>query len=407
MSSKLARGDQRGPPPSGLTRDEDSARGLSAVLQATEAVGSDVDLAETLCKVAAAASEVMQATQASISLRDGRTRGDLYLAAAVGLSPEYVAILNGGRRTRLGLGISGVAMQSRRPVVVSDVATDPRFERWRDVAQREGYASMVSMPLTTDDAVLGVLSIYRPTVGEPSESRLRVLGAVARQAALAVRNAQLAHASMAHLAVVESTLASLRAQAHEFSNKLHAISGLLSIGEYTKAQVFIGALSEAPGSAANDLTDRIRDVTFAAYLISAKREALGRGVDLSIDPSSHLDALPPFADVLTFITIAGNLITNAVEAVVDVPKRRRRVQVKLTQDAEETVLLVRDHGPGLPVGESELVFSPAFSTKRAGGGIGLSLVYDEVSRLGGQVTVDQDEAGWTRFVVMIPHQPSE
>jgi signal transduction histidine kinase len=357
--------------------------------------------------VASAAAEVLQATRASISLRDGRTRGDLYLAAVVGLSPEYVAVLNGRRRGQVGRGVSGTAMQSRRPVVVPDVATAPGFEDWREAAQREGYASMVSMPLAVHDAVFGVLNIYRPSAGRPSAAQLRVLGAVARQAALAVRNAQLAHASAVHLALVESTLASLRAQAHEFSNKVHAISGLLSIGEYAKAQAFIGALTEAPGSATNDLTDRIRDVTFAAYLLSAKRAAAGRGVELSIDPRSHLGALPPHADVLTFITIAGNLITNAVDAVVDLATSRRRVQVQLAQDAEQTVLTVKDHGDGLPVGESESVFAPGFTTKRTGGGIGLSLVYDEVSRLGGQVTVERDGDAWTRFVVVIPHEPGD
>jgi transcriptional regulator with GAF, ATPase, and Fis domain len=139
VPSRLARGERRGQPRARVPQDED-ALGLSAVLQATEAVGSDADLAETLRMVASAAAEVMQATRASISLRDGRTRGDLYLAAAVGLSPEYVGVLNGRHRGQVGRGVSGTAMQSRRPVVVPDVATDPGFEDCRP-SRRSGRAA--------------------------------------------------------------------------------------------------------------------------------------------------------------------------------------------------------------------------------------------------------------------------
>ncbi|WP_055605342.1 Spo0B domain-containing protein, partial [Streptomyces prasinus] len=105
----------------------------------------------------------------------------------------------------------------------------------------------------------------------------------------------------------------LRAQAHEFANQLHTISGLIQIGEQDEVVRYIRALSRRRQSLDVTLSRRVRDTALAALLTAKASLAAERRVSLRISDSTALDRLAP-EDAADVATVVGNLVDNAVDA---------------------------------------------------------------------------------------------
>jgi two-component system CitB family sensor kinase len=193
----------------------------------------------------------------------------------------------------------------------------------------------------------------------------------------------------------------LRSQAHEASNRLHAIVSLMELGHPDRALAF--AADELTVS--QRLTDRVvgsvGEPALTALLLGKAAQASERGIDLRIAAGAQwpLDAAP----VRDVVTIVGNLIDNAFDAVSG-QTGDRWVEVDSTVDGSEVVLRVSDSGPGLPPDSVEEAFRRGFSTKEQGSagrrGIGLALVAQSVSRLGGTLAVDGPPGA--TFTVRLP-----
>ncbi|GEC02469.1 hypothetical protein SSP24_01240 [Streptomyces spinoverrucosus] len=105
----------------------------------------------------------------------------------------------------------------------------------------------------------------------------------------------------------------LRAQAHEFANQLHTISGLIQIGEQEEVVRYIRALNQHRQSLDITLSRRVRDTTVAALLMAKSSQAAERKVHLRISDHTALDRLTP-EDAADVATVVGNLVDNAVDA---------------------------------------------------------------------------------------------
>jgi two-component system NtrC family sensor kinase len=107
-----------------------------------------------------------------------------------------------------------------------------------------------------------------------------------------------------------------------------------------------------------------------------------------------------------------NLITNAVQAVSQLPPGRgRRISIATTRDDSQAMLRVRDTGPGVPPQHASSLFTPFFTTKAAGQGtgLGLSLSYGLVKAHGGELRYEPAPEGGAEFRVVLPlhRQPVE
>src|SRR4029450_3464573 len=179
----------------------------------------------------------------------------------------------------------------------------------------------------------------------------------------------------------------LRAQAHEFDNRLHTIAGLIELGDAEEAVGFVHRISSSRSEFSGVVTAVVRDPAIGALLIAKASQAAELGVDLRIAPDS---ALPPLSDGLStdVATVVGNLVDNAMDAASTAPPRWVGVSVGLVDGEVEVV--VRDSGPGVPPGMEREVFRRGISTKEGPGagehGIGLSLVPLVCARRGGGVT---------------------
>ncbi len=140
----------------------------------------------------------------------------------------------------------------------------------------------------------------------------------------------------------------------------------------------------------------------AALLLGKTAQAAERGVDLRLDPDSRVSALP--VEGRDMVTLLGNLLDNAFDAVAE--RDERRVEVRVVAGAGALELDVSDNGPGLPDGVAEQAFRRGWSTKRGdagiGRGLGLALVGQVARKYGGRVSVSQSSLGGARFTVRIP-----
>jgi signal transduction protein with GAF and PtsI domain len=149
---------------------------------------------ELLRSVTATARSLFEAAACSIALVDDSGEALVFTAASGAGADEIV-----GTSIPVGRGIAGWVAASEQPIAIGDVTRDPRFAR--DVAEATGYVprSILAMPLQGTHDVLGVLEVLDPGVvdadgengsGLGGERGLAVLGLLARQAALAVEQAQ-------------------------------------------------------------------------------------------------------------------------------------------------------------------------------------------------------------------------
>jgi sensor histidine kinase regulating citrate/malate metabolism len=185
----------------------------------------------------------------------------------------------------------------------------------------------------------------------------------------------------------------LRAQAHEFANQLHTISGLIQIGEQDEVVSYIRALSRHRQSLDVTLSRRVRDTAVAALLMAKASLAAERKVSLRISDDTALERLAP-EDAADVATVVGNLVDNAVDAAA--ARDDAWVEVALRQDASSVEIAVRDSGPGVAPELAHEVFSHGFTTKAAREGergIGLALTKLVCERHGGEISVANTPEG--------------
>jgi len=213
------------------------------------------------------------------------------------------------------------------------------------------------------------------------------------------------------LGAFQGTTDLLRAQAHEFANQLHTISGLIQIGDYDEVVTYVRTL--VASRAAVDLTvaQRVRDSSVAALLVAKSAQAAERRVELKVGPGTALEALEPRSS-FDVATVIGNLIQNGMDAVTSVPTSSAsdgpigwvEVDVRQTDDVVEVV--VRDSGPGVAATIASEVFEHGFTTKAARDGergIGLALIRRICRNRGGDVEV-RDTASGAEFAVWMTVQ---
>jgi sensor histidine kinase regulating citrate/malate metabolism len=203
------------------------------------------------------------------------------------------------------------------------------------------------------------------------------------------------------LDVTRATTDSLRVQAHEFSNRMHVVAGLIELEEYDDVRDYIRRITADEAELTARVSEAVEDPAVAAMLMAKSRQATERGITLLLDEHTHLSRLD--RDLSTDLnTILGNLVDNALDAV---PDDGGRVRVSLSENGSGTVrLVVHDNGPGVPTDELDTVFVRGFSTKAAepgaSRGIGLALVRMVCDKRGGEVSVTNDDGAV--FAVSLP-----
>lgn len=193
----------------------------------------------------------------------------------------------------------------------------------------------------------------------------------------------------------------LRAQSHEFANRMHTLVGLVELGHYGEAIRFVTDVSAARDALTEQLKEAIRDPKLVALTLAKSSLAEERGVQLRVADDCHVDA--DLTDVTAVLTVTGNLIDNAIEATAQAPGPRW-VELTVVSAGENLMIRVRDSGPGVPDDMREAIFTDGFTSKSsptgARRGLGLALVRQITERRGGMVSVGRD--GGAVFTAVLP-----
>jgi CitB family two-component system sensor histidine kinase MalK len=197
----------------------------------------------------------------------------------------------------------------------------------------------------------------------------------------------------------------LRAQTHEFMNKLHVILGLVRLGEHERLNTFITGVAGRLDDEVGFVVQRIKDPVVAGFLLARFSSAREQNILMQLDQDA---SLPPCADDAVshdLVTVLGNLLENAVEAIGD--GTRREIRVALRPDGELLHLSVADTGPGLPEAVLAQAFVRGFSTKGEKRGLGLWQAARTVEARGGYLKGESRAGGGAAFTASIRLFPGE
>jgi len=252
---------------------------------------------------------------------------------------------------------------------------EPQFD---EEVWRHGYSIIANrLPLRQGDEITGVVSSFR-------------------------RKDEVAMVSK-KLTRIQQYADSLRSQAHEYSNKLHTIAGLIQIGATDQALALIGQESESHQELINLLVEAVPDPVLAGCLLGKFNRAREMGLQLVIDSGSHMTEVPEKLPREHLVSIIGNLIENALEATLEHKGAGGEVNLSMTDLGNDLIFEVEDQGPGVSMEQEVKIFEKGFSSKdKEGHGIGLHLVKSLLDKLGGTVTVEAGTNCGSRFIVYIP-----
>ncbi|MDI2031981.1 sensor histidine kinase [Saccharopolyspora sp. TS4A08] len=196
---------------------------------------------------------------------------------------------------------------------------------------------------------------------------------------------------------VRSTADTLRAQRHEFTNRLHTLSGLLQTGRQQEAVDYVQALTRGEITGLGPASDAVRDPYLVAFLSAKKSVAAEKDVALELAGTSWVPTA--LAAPVEVITVVGNLVDNAIDAARVGATRPARVEVDLLADGTTLHVSVVDTGDGVAEDRREEIFAEAVSSKPDGNGLGLALSRQAARGLGGDVWVTGPDSS---FVAKLP-----
>jgi two-component system CitB family sensor kinase len=197
-----------------------------------------------------------------------------------------------------------------------------------------------------------------------------------------------------------STTDALRSQAHEFSNRMHIVAGLIELEEYDEAMRFATSTTAAHEVLARSIADRVDEPAVAALLLAKSATVAERGAKLIVSGETEL-CREDVGDPRDLLLVVGNLIDNALDALVG-DAGWIRVTVRSTDNG--VLVEVCDSGPGVAPDLADEVFRHGFTTKvaQSGGarGLGLALTRQACVRRGGWVRVRNDNGAV--FTALLP-----
>jgi len=314
---------------------------LSALAEVSQAVTSPLYLEDILDIVVQMAARVMKARMCTLLLVDEAT-GELVLRARQQQGTAFQA----RPPLKLGEGVVGQVAATGETANVLDVRQDSRY-RYADAAREEGLCSLLSVPLSVRDRVIGVFNCYTAEPHRFSDDEIALFSTLANQTALAIENARL---------VTESAI--VREMHHRIKNNLQNVAMLLHLqmsgGREVSAQdvlhesinriLSIAAVHEVLSQRGFRLVDVKEVLTRVGRSVAQNMSRPDQSIEVSIEGDDV--SLP--SQAATSLALAVNeLIQNAFEHAF-VGQGSGHVAVSLRRTPGELSVRVADDGVGLP-----------------------------------------------------------
>jgi signal transduction histidine kinase len=410
---------------------------LEALRKVGEAIGSSIDLDEVLDRIVRNAvrltnlgfGDITLGTEGG-SIMEYDESSDSFHVRAVGsgrLLLEQLRAITIHRDSTL----VGRAALAHRPLQVPDLAKaelDPHLE----ILFRDGWRSVLAVPMLRGDDMVGVLVIRRRGTGAFPRDVIETLGAFASQSALAIVNARLFRELQTKTSELE--IAShhksefLASMSHELRTPLNAVIGFSEVlldrmfGELNEQQDEYLRDIRNSGKHLLALLNEILDLskveaghmvlepsTFSVgsaleYSLTVVRErATAHAITVTLRVSDDVDTID--ADELRFKQVVVNLVMNAVKFTPD----GGSVTIRAYREGTELIVTVTDTGIGIPLEDQERIFESfqqgGRAPKEEGTGLGLTLSRKIVGLFAGRMWLDSTPGEGSTFGFSIPGLP--
>ena len=193
----------------------------------------------------------------------------------------------------------------------------------------------------------------------------------------------------------------LRAQTHEFMNKMHVIMGLIDMQAYAELKQFTKEIAYNRQSEVSYIVTRLKDITLAGFVLGKISRSRELDIDFSLSEESELHNNLEVPSVHDLVLIIGNLVDNAFDVLKDY-KGERIVNLSVLDFDKELVIVVEDSGPGMDEETKKNLFNLGYSSKGEGHGYGLHLVKNSIENLNGSMDVESTLGEGTVFTVRLP-----
>jgi len=403
---------------------------LEALRKVGEAVGSSLDLDEVLDRIVSNAVQLTGTDGGSILVYD-ESSDSFHVRAAFGASRDLLEQLRAITINRESTLVGRTAL-ANRPLQVPDLAQtelDPHL----DILFRDGWRSVLAVPILRGDKMVGALVIRRRSTGSFPPDMTELLQTFASQSALAIVNARLFRELQTKTKELE--IASqhksefLASMSHELRTPLNAVIGFSEVlldrmfGELNERQDEYLHDIRNSGKHLLELLNEILDLskveagqmvlepsTFSIrsaleYSVAMLRErATLHAITVTVEVADDVGTIE--ADELRFKQVVLNLLSNAVKFTPD----GGSVSVRSYREGSELIVTVTDTGIGVPPEDKERIFESFQQGRRGapkeeGTGLGLTLSRRIVGLFGGRMWLESTPGVGSTFGFSIPVLP--
>jgi CitB family two-component system sensor histidine kinase MalK len=197
----------------------------------------------------------------------------------------------------------------------------------------------------------------------------------------------------------------LRSQTHEFMNKLHVVIGMIHMEYYDELKDYVMKIAHQYQVEVGSVVRKIKDPVVAGFLLGKLSWAREVGVEMDLAEDCFLPDMSDSDMVTELITIIGNLLDNAVDAVKE--STVKSINVKIIQNCGVLKIEVSDTGRGIPKDQYEAIFKNGYSTKGENRGVGLYIMKRSLERLKGEITLVSEIDKGTTFYISLPYRNKE
>lgn len=206
---------------------------------------------------------------------------------------------------------------------------------------------------------------------------------------------------------VKYLVESMRANNHDFTNKLHVILGLLQMKRYDDAAEYISNIASIQQKLLHEIMTNIEDPQVAALIIGKYARAAELNIQFKLASGSSLkrdDINIPSGDL---VTLLGNLIDNAMEAIEKKDSEPKEIVLGILTRPNVIMITVDDTGIGITSEAKDKIFTSGYSTKGENRGTGLSLVQNIVNKYNGTLSIETEVGEGTSFVISLKMEGDE
>lgn len=193
----------------------------------------------------------------------------------------------------------------------------------------------------------------------------------------------------------------LRAQTHEFMNKMHVIMGLIDMKAYDELKQYTQEIAFNRQSEVSYVVTRLKDITLSGFILGKISRSRELQIDFSLTDESDLHSDLEVPSVHDLVLIIGNIVENAFDVLKNF-HGERIVNLSILDFDKEIVIVLEDSGPGMSEEVKKNLFKRGYTSKGGGHGFGLYLVKQSIDNLDGTITVESTIGEGTIFTVRLP-----